>query len=718
MKFRLRPEFVLWTTASLMLVLSTDFYWMESSARIISSPQRCLLSAGQAWQMPLAVWNSDDTFAAWPFYAFAICAATLIGSVVSRAVGSSFGLWAAVLLTGLSLSIQPDQLISGVLIVATCRLLARQATTAVQFACTSVMLIGAAIAMSLEFGLVLLLVAMTASQFAMQRTTNDQLQTRRHVFVCAVSLIAIAIACTFDGFAAATLRPLSWLWRPTDLIPSIKFAGSEINTIAVVLTGLPILKMVWQALKSESAKGGQKLLCLVLGMIGLGCGYYTVLAAIALSELSDQELTPSLTQQNRRNLWIPCSCLVAASMYWAWLLADNGMSAMGGTSQPRMVDPTQWRFDGPVLLTNRDHAADWQSKTCRDRFPLLMDNRWDTESDELPEYTAAVYDIFQGLREFHLKSDTVHGGYRLFLDRHHPAAIVVDSSRLDTIRHLSVDPIWRVMSIDSRRTIFGSTKSEKTRSQTIRASELFFQLEWPRPNVSMQLDGILALGTAADSRVVASVLIAMRLPYAALRVLPEDRSTDTETVRAWAYAELAHRAVRHTGQPSLLDHFRATSALRTLNNSLLQSPSGHEKIRRTLESLNSSDLRTASVDLNLTPTEPEYVARQALVDGDPAAAMQAAKLIQIPAVVTFYEELASSHTKPVSKTLKRLLAVMNTNDLPPHIYEEALFYCGCLELELGNADMAGNFFSQSQQINPMSRFQAIRRLYLSQMSPK
>ena len=75
MKFRLNAEFCLWWLASLLLILSTDSYWFEHSARVIAALHHDVLSTGNAWQLPLTLWGATEAYAVWPFWLFGVCAA-------------------------------------------------------------------------------------------------------------------------------------------------------------------------------------------------------------------------------------------------------------------------------------------------------------------------------------------------------------------------------------------------------------------------------------------------------------------------------------------------------------------------------------------------------------------------------------------------------------------------------------------------------------------
>ncbi len=719
MRFRLNPERYLWWVASLLLVLSTNPYWFDRSAQVVAPLHNCLLSTGDAWQLPLASWGPVDTSAAWPFWAFAICASLITALVAQRTAMTHHALLSVMLLPGLSVSLRPDQLLGTICVLLACRFASTQPSSDWKTKFTvSALVFAISVMVTLEFGIVvLILLAMAASQFE-SHTDPDGIQPERRFPRVAILLAAglTLAALADDGFAQALFRPVNWLWRDTSLMPSMQFfSGGPQEIIASALTGVVILAAVWQLLKTENTSFTHKLLGLVLAAIGLGCGRYSAVTAIAICELNTKDArrhSPALSK-----LWMPCSCVLVAVLQWSWLLANNGTSVIGGSSQDRLVDTSLWRFQGPVMLTNPDHASDWQTAACRDQFPLLLDDRWDAYSNQVSGYTSVTHDMLEGLREFYLRQDGTAGGFNTFLKQHRPVAIVVDSRNLGAIRHLSVDPTWRVMSIDSRRTILGLSDSSDTGPQTQRAGNLFMQMEWPKPHANMPLKGTLALGAADDSRAVGMVLTAMRLPYAALRILPDDDCRDTARVRTWCYLELAHRSIRHTGQPSLLDQFRAVVRLRQLGSRLLTPRRERDRIRRALASLQDKHLRTGlSGDLTHSISEPEQIVRSALQNGNWTDGMAASSSIEPSSARQFYGSLLTSNEVPLGDVRSGLQSALESSDLPARIREEALFYCGCIELELRNTEAARQFFAQSQRIAPESRFSALRSQYLSQMT--
>ena len=719
MRFRLTPERVLWWLASLLLMLATNPYWFERSAQIIAPLHNCLLSPGEAWQLPLALWGPSQAFAAWPYWAFSICASFVTALVAQRTARAHHaGLGVAILFAS-SVALPPDQLLAAICVLLACRLASLRSLPSGRMKLTaSVLVLIVSVTTTLEFGLVALILLATANVPAGSGKEADGTQPARRIpRGAALTAAGLTLVALSDArFASAVCRPFSWLWRDTSLIPSMQFfSGNLLDHVGSALLGLIILATVWQLLKTENTAFPHKILCVLLAAIGLGCGRYSALAAIAICELYNVDIVrPRLTSARLR---APCFCVILAVLQWSWVLSNDGTSALGGSSQPHLVDPSVWHFQGPIMLTNPDHASDWQTEALRDQFPLLLDDRWDTYSDQVADYTKATQDLAEGLREFYLQKDGGAGGYNAFLKKHRPVAIVVDSQNLSTIRHLSVDPTWRIMSIDSRRTIMGLSDSNDTGPQTRRAGKLFMQMEWPKPGATTRLEGTLAPGTADDSRAVAMVLNAIRLPYAALRILPNDNSRVTEHVRTWCYLELAHRAIRHTGQASLLDQYRAVVRLSQLSSSPLTPRRERNKLRRALAGIHDTHIQTRpSGELTQGISAAEQLVRSALQNGNRTDGLAATSKLKPSSARQFYSTLLSINELPLGDVRYGLQSALDASDLPARIREEALFYRGCIELELRNTEAARQFFAQSHRIAPGSRLSALRSQYLSQMT--
>jgi len=721
MSVRVKPEYILWWLAALLLFLATDVWWFEHSAHLVSPAHQTQLAAFRAWSPPLASFLASRDLGVWPFWSFAMAASVLCARLIGQKVAPQASLAAVALLAGLAGTLQPAQLVCGYLVVAAGSLVPKlpdfTARKSVLIAST---LITASVFTTLEFGLVILILAAPIMGRLIARFRSEIPEKRGGIFLLAAAILAMAAVApglVHEGYLAAMLRPVSWLWRDTRLIPSIKLLhGSDVHQAGQLLAAMAIVIACYRILASTTTYASCRATAVALTFIGLGCGAYTSLTALALWAMTPSSQVAAVRPPKR---WLAALCVVTALLPWALLISRYGVNAMGGGSQRPVVGSDQWKFEGSVLLTDLDHAEHWSNAEDRKRFPLLLDNRWDVDSNQRDEYVSAVNDLLNGLREFYLKEDGSSGGYALFTRRQQPTLIEIDSTRLSTIRRMSVDPQWRVLAIDSRRTIFGRSDSSLTGPQTEKMSRLCMRLEWPRAGGTPDTDGMLALGMPGDSRKVAQVLRAMRLPYAALRVLPNDDLPQTRLIRAWCYLELAHRCMRHTGRDSLLDRYRAVAGFRLKNVAAWSSHEDREKIERALQSLDSKEIRAVSItDSDNERSHQETAVRSALRAGDSESAKRAIGLLPNAAARDLFEAIRRAAVASPSKVRKNIDDVISQEKLPPHLREESLFYAACLDLELGNVEAANANFVASQKLNPTSSLSALRAIHVGKLGGK
>ena len=392
---------------------------------------------------------------------------------------------------------------------------------------------------------------------------------------------------------------------------------------------------------------------------------------------------------------------------------------------PRLIDPTRWETSGPVLLMNLDHASDWQTPRCRESFQLLLDDRWDIFDDLYPNYANVCRDIGNIRAISYLRSDGQWGGYIRWTNEWKPTLLVVDSRDRDVLRRLSLSPDWRVVGIDAKRTIYAWDDAPQNKRQLAYATNTFLRLEWPRPLPDDWDSRLLVAHEPREWRRVASVLSAMRLPYAALRTLPLDWEWETEKERAWAYTELAHRTHRHAAETSLLDQFRAVARLRRgLEESRF---SGKEKVRiaRGLAALDLAELAHEFEPFANAPPEskpspdatPEQHLRHALARADAARFPQLLPQLS-SSVRRFYEVLTSANHKTARELFIDLTTVLAAPQLPDRLRGEAWFYQGCLAIEAGDSQAATHAFTESQRTDPTSPFGSLRKFHLAQLAAR
>lgn len=716
------------------LILAANPGWLVESALLWPPPATGPLTPEGAWSVPLASWTAADRLGHWPYGLFA----SIAGGVIVLAVrpwwwGS--GIWSAALLAaGLSGSLTPGDLIPAMAVLAVARQRRSERLVRSPFldAGIGTAILGVVLASSLEFGLVGLFAGLSRS-VRRAGVEADRPLDRRVVLLGLILLVVLAgLTWQRPGFLPALLRPVSWIWLrpPATLLPSCAAAFTTADAWRPHLCLSLFLLDLWRRKLTQPVQGPPLLLLLTASLIGLGCVRYLALCGLAAAVMVPPARAGSEGGWGKRVLflggliWIVVQTSLDWPVYSQWFVQ--------GSVPPRMVDPLRWGTRGGVLLMNLDHSADWQAPHLRHAFPLLIDDRWDLYGDFYPEYAALCRDLGEVRHESYLLTDGTWGGYRATLRHWSPALLVVDSQDLDRIRSLSLSPDWRVLGIDGRRTIFGFTEAPQNQPQFQRTVQVLFQLEWPTHAV---LDPqVLAVPDAVAARRVAAVLCALRLPYAALRVIREDESPQADVLRTWCYLELAHRARRYAGAASLVDQFRAVHRLRKGLHNLLWSPSDRDRIARSLSALELDDvaqeftapsepglLRSSSfpstnagTTLGIAGADAEERIRGALLRGDRELAQSS--LADLPPFVQrYYAALLSAADLPAADVYRELYLSATSPDFPPHLAGEAAFFLGCLAIEAGDAGSAIRWLEENRRREPRSVWSPLRQFYLLQL---
>ena len=344
----------------------------------------------------------------------------------------------------------------------------------------------------------------------------------------------------------------------------------------------------------------------------------------------------------------------------------------------------------------------------------------------------------------YLLNDGTWGGYRHWVDLWQPSLLEVPASDTDSIRRLSLSPHWKVMGIDSRRVVFGLKDLSQNKTQVQKMATLLAELEWPSPQFEGDMSGgIVAVGEQQRSS-VARVLLALRLPYAAMRLLSGNHR-DSQLIQAMCYFELAHRIYRQTRMPSLLDQFRAVSQLReALKSGRLTD---RQKLRAALGLEELGEFESAiEFAGNIAEREggstademhsqlatimercrrkldsgegfeedktPEANVRRALLAGLPENAR--ASLDDCPEDSREFFRLLVSAGKAEPEVLYRgLIDQLNQRDFPAALRAEATFYLGSLAVEIGDSPGAAQAFMSSIQIDPRLPLNSVGRVSLS-----
>ena len=726
-----------WTVSFLLLLAVEPASPVESVEVLVSRPGAAL-APDWAWVPVLMRWEPLLRIGDWPYWLFAAGMSILIVQALKHVFRESVSFERYVFLIALSLLAGPTDLMPGAILLVGRQLLSSVVAMGVTRRSMTVFggLAFSAIAFCLEFTVVLFVLLYLWGAHSGDRTR------RVGLLLPVVTVVGCGLAASAStGFAAALARPVSWLEVPEQLIPMSPFlAEGSMQLLTAGLAALCVVN-VWRAVwRMTRIRGISLLVIALLSLLALACRYYTWLSLLGLLCVNDWSET-RLTAANGSRKWqyaaaiVTLACLITkAEVVW--------MFALTGHWPDESVDPAQWNAAGSVLLMEPAEAGRWQSRAIKERHQVVIDDRWDLFANEYPMYLRLCRDISEIRNSHYLLSDETWGGYRHWIDRWQPSLLEVPASDTDSLRRLSLSPHWKVMGIDSRRVVLGLRDLPQNTAQIQTMSTLFAELEWPSPQFDGDLRGAIVALSDQQRMTVAKVLLALRLPYAAIRLLPE-RHRDNDLIQAFCHFELAHRAYRQTRMPSLLDQYRAVSQLRELQErgrltarETLRVALGLEELGErqsaidfasrvvgvaadagSLESRAAmlmercrSDRETEDAAENLM--QPEDQVRRALLSGRSQEARVG--LSRLPGSVQGVFRLLVSASDADSEHLYRsLIAQLNRRDFPPELRAEVTFYLGSLAIEIGDSPGAAQALMESIRIDATLPLNSLGRVSLS-----
>lgn len=604
-----------------------------------------------------------------------------------------------------------------------------------------------ALFVTIDFGLSLFVAIPVVILNLVQKLAGRKGKSVSTWFLTSIAVSALMLASlTIPGFAAALVRPWSSLLAPNvaDILPSLgsPFSGDAAagNIVALLLLTTVTIIHIARLRGTSDAWMAWLPSCLITAMLlAVGCAtrhYFWISMVAVAASVRFASKPDQVPFSNARSKTATLVILVLAAMHVCLNVVISGNSAGDWVIPQRSANTTELKVSGPILLMNLDQSSDWAFQIPGDAT-LLATNRWDVPGDQLLEYCLACRDIGFGRKEQYRKADGHWGGYRSFLSRYSPSAIVVDSSDLLVLRHLSVDPDWGLVAIDARRTVFRRLDNPQARTQSGRAMSLCYWLEWPAARAPSAPDGILQLGTDADNRVIGSIMNAIRLPYAALRMLPTDDHDQTILVMTQAYSELALRSQRQMAQSSLIDLYRTSLGGQGLN-SLWQLTYKQKLLRDTLRdsitefesSLRRSEFqsshhadrdRVAGQGSKSAHGDPDFVViqledsiRDAIQFGLLPEARSLLADLQDGPIRDFYEALLLEVNQ--HSALRRLEQVVQSGRLPERLQSEGHFYIGCLAIEAREPRKACSHFSSCLASETGSRFAGLCNMYLQRLA--
>ncbi len=731
-----------WLLSFLLLISVADGGPFQM-VRVLPAPADSVLTHESAWQPPLLSLGISQVIAECPYWLFAVVMSFLLSWFVracfqdQRKPDNESGI-ELLILAALSLPILRGDLATTSIAIGAAFLIVRPLPSeksrraSVSFA----MMALTTVTLCVDFSIVLALLLVGWLKFSSQ-----VLSGRRIAY--AVAGIAIALiggtVCA-SGLAAAIARPITWSAVNESFLPMSAMSPDE--TATWIPFGLTFITVVhsWCLVWNAERRSLPPLLCLsAFSVLAMTCRYYHWLALLGVVSCSDY--TTSLRRVVLPERLLRWSLVLIVLLSHASHFDSYRSFVLTGHWPRQFVDPAEWGTSGRVMLMHPGDSSHWQTEQLRKSFKLLVDDRWDLFSDVYRNYGLVCRDLSEFRSSRYLRSDGAWGGYKQSIDEWKPTLLVADSSDLDGIRRLSMSPDWNVVGIDAHRTILAAADEPKNTSQIRIAARLLSELEWPSSQFDGSYGNVLAASSPSARLKVARALLAMRLPYAALRVMPES-NVPSDDLAALCYFEISHRVFRHTHAHSLLDQYRAVYHLRKLANDnglsarqLIRVARGLEALdepetaiefaTRLIEQLGSTDLqekqwateligrcKRQTADASQTLDEdPDAFIRQAFRRGDQSVILQGLEKLS-GRECEFFRTLAASIGRSPEDVYLELIDQVNTTDFPSRLRGEALFYLGSLAIEAGDSPSAVNAFSASIQASPSQPLNAISRVSL------
>lgn len=722
---------------SLLLLISVAPDGPFQTVRVLPLPTDAVLAPDWSWDPPLSHISWIQQLAEWPFWLYASVMSLLIVSVLSRRVASCDVLLRLLLLMAMSLRAQPDELIAVAIVLAVLHLHSRIGSgSRIRFAMVYVIAAVSAILLCLDFSLVLLILFV-----CVLHRSDKPLSNRQVVTVASIAVMAVAVgAMVSRGFAAAAARPLTWQFVPQSVLPvgSASEDGFLFWLPCFLVVGLVVYGW-WQIWNADRKSWAQHLPLVVFSALSFTNHHYQFLSLLGIVCLTDWSRSSDPQRSWERRLrWC---CVLVAVLYLLPQMASYRSFVLTGRWPRQFVDPSTWETSGRVMLMKPRSADRWRTGRTQELFDLIIDDRWDVFRGEYRNYLRVCHDLREVRSSRYLRRDGEWGGYKQWTAKWKPTLLVADSSDLDGIRRLSLSPHWKVLGIDSHRTIFGAEGDSRNQQQARAAGRLLSQLEWPGPGFDGSFGNVLAATGDAQRIRVARVLLSIRLPYAALRVMPETPD-DHDVLISLCHFELAHRVFRHTRTHSLLDQYRSVFHLRRLAKAGALSAKQIIRVARGLEEMgepetasvlagiltqqsfasDSNELESATgliercqlrmeQDPAVNSSGPRGSLRRALRAGDAAAVTRELDGLE-DHERRFFEVLANAIARSAEDLYVDLIGLLNSPGFPEDLRSEALFYLGSLAIEVGDSASAANAFSASLQAAPTHPLNSISRVSL------
>jgi len=552
---------------------------------------------------------------------------------------------------------------------------------------------------------------------------NRERETRipRALVTVSVWCAGVIAGCVWlPGFFFAILQPWLAVTNPQfrAVMPSVSLVPVRaVHWILIVSFIILLATLLWRHSLCARGRIARCTVLAVFAALGLGGWNSLLLSGCMMATL------PSLTIMVRstgRRL-VPFVGIAAAIVLMGIQWQRFGADLLFVRMEDRRIDPQQWQVSGRVLLTNLEQSSDWYTSSGSPMFSLVLGERA-CSREVVQKYLEVCTDWKANRRERFLRADGSWGGYFKAFQEWEPNLIATDAGDVETVRDLTLDPNWKVMGIDSRRVIFGSMDDARLTPQIQNASQSLLHLEFPGHRRPAELSRTLMRGNRADGREVAMALTAMRLPYAALRILPDDQHGRTLEARTWCYVELAHRCRSHSGQVSLLDQFRAMKGLRQLRAASTLSGDTQERVERAISALGMDDIGSIQQESGtdnsgvFVVSKVEAELRRLLAAGDVDATNGVFEEVKSSSERLFFEAIIKVGDSNHESTKRLLDRAVESGELSARFQHESHFYLGCLAIEHGDSQNAVTQLELAVKSQNSGVFSPLAEFFLFQLS--
>lgn len=587
-------------------------------------------------------------------------------------------------------------------------------------------LVGSAVT-TVDFSMVLILVLVSVSDKILRERRRTGKLNRPALTLVVIALTASVVASfSLDGFANTLLRPLTAMQMAVLETP---FAGLEpvtsswLESLLLAATISLVIGDLQNSLSADPSGRPNRIGLLIVLGVGVFCRYYIpIVMPVLLFYSAFGHMKLLQAQKPPASLQLPTQWVlrfvVVLSVIGITAIHTIGLRPVLSANpfRQRLVNLKALTGEVKVLLMSPGMTSHWKGPEAPLRTQLLLDDRWDRFRPGQAETVQQVFaDFARGRREIYLLENGESAGARRWIDSQKPDLLVLSSNDWTAIRQLSLNPNWNVIAIDGRRTVFATADRPDLNMRAGDASRLWFFLEWPNPRSQVSLEGFLEPGLDSDSVKVAGVLNAMRLPYAALRVLPDVDSFEADLQRAWSYTELVVRCARQNGRTSLLDLIRARKLIDQLRAQRRPSGIVPEKLERLELALKKA------VDLKFQPRvqtpgsdSSGAKGRRYVLEGRFKEAEDIGVDASVNSDARMVSILLTGLKGSADNWQDRLRGVADSPDCPVNVRHEILFYLGCLALENREVEQAVSCFQQA--LATPDGFSNLCQLYLSQLT--